>query len=363
MLRVAQVGLGMRGKQWAQVVRENAGTQAVAYVDLNLNAVKQWVQEGGGEETACFGDLAEALDTTTPDVLLVATPPEGHYEQIMLALERGIPVLAEKPLTEELAKAVGLVQEAERRNLQLMVGMNFRYVPSHQMIKRILSERQLGEPSFAQFTYLRHREGRRPDLNKYALASKQIMLMEQSIHHLDVMRYCYDREVEWVAADAWNPPWSVYQDDGNASVLLRFGGGLHVNYIGTYTAGWNAFDFRWRTDCSGGVLIQKDQFGGLYAARFSPELAFSGRLFQAAAAAEPLEAVEVRPVEPDIDDTRGLLAEFIAAVSEGRPVACSGKDHLKTLVLVRACIEAAKSGQGIHMAEFYAQQGIPQLYR
>jgi predicted dehydrogenase len=41
----------------------------------------------------------------------------------------------------------------------------------------------------------------------------QPMLLEQSIHHLDLMRYCYDDEVESVLAETWNPAWSVYQDD------------------------------------------------------------------------------------------------------------------------------------------------------
>ena len=99
---------------------------------------------------------------------------------------------------EDIAEAVDLVDQAGRRNLQLMVGMNFRYLPVHQAIRRMIMEEQLGAPSFAHFTYLRHRDGRRADLNKHCLTQKQPMLIEQSIHHLDLMRYCYGREVEWV---------------------------------------------------------------------------------------------------------------------------------------------------------------------
>ena len=356
MIRIAQVGVGVRGKQWARVIREEPNAAVVAYVDLRFPALKQEMAEFG-EAVPCFNDLAQALDETKPDAVLLATPPEGHREQAMMAFERGMHALVEKPLTEDLAEAIHLVREAERRNLQLMVGMNFRYLPTHQAIRRTISGGQLGQPSFAQFSYLRHRDGRRADLNKYCLTQKQPMLMEQSIHHLDLMRYCYGREVEWVQADTWNPPWSTYQDDSNVSVLLCFEGGLRVNYLGTWTAAWNKFDFRWRTDCSGGVLIQKAQFDDLYMARFSPELALSGGRFKAEA--EPLEPVRLKPAEYFIDDTRGLLAEFVEALGASKPVETSGEDHLKTLALILACIESGKTGQRVQMSEFYRKHDVP----
>ena len=39
------------------------------------------------------------------------------------------------------------------------------------------------------------------------------MLWEQSIHHFDLMRYCYQAEVRSVQATTWNPPWSLYRDE------------------------------------------------------------------------------------------------------------------------------------------------------
>lgn len=356
MLKIVQAGFGIRGQQWARVVRDNPEVAIVAYVARHLGALRQRVTEFGDGSVPCFDNLAQALDETKPDALLLVTPPEGHYQQIMQAFERDIHVLVEKPLTEDLRQAVALVEEARRRGLQLMVGMNFRYLPSHQAIRRIMQEKKLGEPSFAQFMYIRHRDGRRADLNKYCLTMQQPMLLEQSIHHLDLMRYCYNREVESVLADTWNPPWSTYKDDSNVSVLLRFEGGLRVNYLGTWTAGWNKFDFRWRTDCSGGVLIQKDQFGDLWMARFSPELALTGERFKDEA--EPLVPVALERAEPFVDDTRMLLSDFVKAIREGRAVETSGEDHLRSLALVFACVEAAQSGQRVDLRDFYRRYGI-----
>jgi len=192
---------------------------------------------------------------------LLVTPPEVHHEQAMLSFEYGHHVLCEKPLTEELAEAIDVVQAAENHGLQLMVGMNFRYLPCSQAVRRMIREQRFGAPGYGHFAYHRHRDGRRTDLNDYPLTMKQPMLLEQSIHHLDLMRYCYDAEVEAVAADTWRPSWSTYADDCCVSILLRFEGGLHVNYIGTWTGGWNRFVFQWRTDCPKGAIIQKASSG------------------------------------------------------------------------------------------------------
>jgi predicted dehydrogenase len=355
MIRIIQAGVGVRGSTWARIIHEEPRAELAALADPRFPALESDLGRLA-DGVPCFQDLASALDATQADAVLLATPPAGHHQQATMAYERGLHVLAEKPLAEDLEEARLLVQEAERRNLQLMVGMNFRYLPAHQAVRRLLAEGEIGAASFAQFTYLRYRDGRRADLNKHCLTQEQPMLVEQSIHHLDLMRYCYQQEVEWLQADTWNPSWSTYRDDSNVSALLCFKDGLRVNYLGTWTAAWNQFDFRWRTDCTGGVLVQKHQFDDLYLARFRTELGLEGARFKQDA--EPLEPVELEPVEYFVDDTRGLLAEFVAALEGGRPVVTSGQDHLKTLGLTLACIESSRTGSRVYMDEFFRRHEL-----
>lgn len=358
-IRIIQVGVGVRGAHWARVIGQDDRATVVAYVDLRLEVARQKAIEWGQPKTPCFAHLAEAVAAVECDAVLLVTPPEGHFEQTMLAFERGRHVLCEKPLVETLAEAIELVGQAERRRLHLMVGMNFRYLPVSQMIRRFIREQRFGLPGYGHFVYLRHRHGRRPDLNDYPLTMAQPMLLEQSIHHLDLLRYCYGVEVKALTADTWRPDWSTYADDCCVSVLLQFEGGLRVNYLGTWTSGWNQFHFQWRTDCPGGVIIQQAQFGDLHTVEFQPHLAGEGKLFKGSGEAEPLQPIPLASSEDFIDDTRGLLNEFVEAVATGRAVETSGQDHLKTLSLVLACIEAAQTRQWIQMVDFYQRQGIP----
>jgi myo-inositol 2-dehydrogenase / D-chiro-inositol 1-dehydrogenase len=362
-IRIVQVGLGVRGIQWARVIREDPRTLNVAYVRQRVDVARAQVKEWG-EDAPCFASLEDALEDVRADAVLLVTPPEGHHGQALTAFSHGCHVLAEKPLAEDMSEAIDIVRQAERHGLQLMVGMNFRYLATSQALRRIFQEQAFGAPGFGQFTYLRNRDGKRPDLNKYPLTMRQPMLLEQSVHHLDLMRYVYSADVTAVSAHTWRPNWSTYDDDCCVSALLQFrrradGLALEANYMGTWTAGWNRFTFRWRTDCTAGVVIQNAQFEDLRVARLRPGLGMGGVLFKTGEDVEPLEPYPLPPCEPFIDDTRGLLDEFVNALEDRALLATTGKDHLKTLGLTVACIESSQTGQRVYLPDFHRRQGVP----
>jgi predicted dehydrogenase len=358
-VRILQAGMGVRGTQWAQIIRAHPRAENVAYMhpqpELGRKILKKWSES----EKPLFGDFEEALQSVKPDAVLLATPPEFHHAQVLAAFKHGCHVLCEKPLSEEFEESIDMVTQADRYHKLLMVGHNFRYLACSQKLREMIASRELGTPGYGHFVYLRNRDGRRPDLNKYPLTMKQPMLLEQSIHHLDLMRYCYQDEVISVSADTWRPNWSVYQNDCCVSALLTFRSGLRANYMGTWTSGWNRFSFEWRTDCSGGVIIQKAQFSDLYSARLTPGLAQEGLLFKTSGDVEPLQPVPLEATEAFRDDTRLMLNEFVEALEDGKALVTSGKDHLKTLGLTLACVEAAETGSRITMDHFYHNHGIP----
>jgi predicted dehydrogenase len=326
---------------WASIVGQVAGVELSGVVEVNPATLAAFGVEH--PHVPRFADLAEALTATASDAVLLVTPPDGHLAQARQIFAAGLPLLAEKPLTLDLAEAVQIVDLAAAAHLPLMVGLNFRYLPVSQKIRELVMTEALGAPGFGHFTYQRNRDGRQPRLNKYPLTMRHPMMLEQSIHHLDLIRYCYGREVESVLCRTWNPPWSMYAHDSNVSCLLRLTGGLVVNYLGTWTGGWNELRFEWRTDCANGVIVQRELFADLAAAR---------------TADKTLTPIELAPCEPFYDDSAALLRAFVAHVRDGAPVECSGADHLVTLALCFAAIESSATGRAVAMADFCARHGI-----
>ena len=348
-LRTLIVGVGTRGRHWVRLVHEEPGTIPVGYVDPKPVGL-DWVQERYDEPPdRCFAGMTEALQVTKPDLVVLATPPMGHLEEAREIFEAGCDLLAEKPLTMEFAETLEILRLAEESGQRLMVGLNFRYLPTTIRAKELIRD-EIGLPSFARFIYWRHRDGRRPGINKYPLSMHQPMLYEQSIHHLDLFRYTYDAEVERVWCRCHNPPWSMYRDDATVSTLLEMktpasDRTILVDYFGTWMARSQVNEFHWRTDCDLGALLQREQFSDLH-------VMYPGDH-------EPRRQ-DIPDIEHFVDDTRGLLADVCRQIQDGvqRPHP-SGVDHMKTMALTVACEESHVTGESVEMADFYRRHNVP----
>ena len=357
-MRVVLIGAGVRGRTWAKVCAEASGVELVGILDQDESRAESVREEHPEPGPVVYPDLSSAIRGAAPDAVIVSTPPDSHHALVGTAFAAGKHVLCEKPLSDDIDEVIDLVRRARENDLILMVGMNFRYLLTSQRIRQVVQERQLGELGYAQFTYVRHRDGNRDDLNDYPLTMPYPMLLEQSIHHFDLLRYCYGSEVESLVADSWRPSWSTYEKDCCVSVLFRFENGARVNYLGTWTASWNKMGFSWRTEFTSGVLIQRSQFDDLARIDFEPELGLSGARFKTEDEAEPCRVEDLPPCIPFIDDSRLLLAEFTKAVSgEAEPVT-TGRDHLHSLCLVQACIESFETGSWVNLDALYKKLGI-----
>jgi len=334
-LRTLLVGLGARGRYWAQVMHAEPRCSVVGYVDPAPEALESANASFGVRPsfTTLDAALAELGDV---EALVLATPPSGREAQLRAAAERGLPVLVEKPLALDLNEAARFVALAEQAGIPLMVGLNFRYLAVTIERMRLYREGTVGTPAFARFTYERWRDGYRPGINRYPLTMEHPMLWEQSIHHFDLLRYVYGADAETVACRAWNPSWSMYAHETNVAALFTFRGGLIANYQGTWQSGWSTPGFEWRSDCTEGVVTQFDQFGELrYARRSESELT----------------AVPLPPHEIWVTETAGLLRAFVATVLDAAPLECSARDHLASLAMVEACIRSSRDGSVVSIPD------------
>jgi predicted dehydrogenase len=338
------IGLGTRGKMWAKVIADDAHSSIAAAVDPDPDARDAFVAAHPG--VPVFATLVSALESEKFHAAVLVTPPDGHLSQCETLFAAGLPILAEKPLTVQLEEAVAIIDLADQYALPLSVGLNFRFLPVHQKQRELLTSEVLGTVGFGEFIYRRNRDGRRPGINKYPLTMWQPMMLEQSIHHLDLIRYCYGREVESIMCRTWNPPWSMYASDANVHALLTLEGGIAINYFGTWSGGWNEPGFEWRTDCQDGVIIQRELFSDLgYAKKADKELT----------------PIALESAEAFYDDSAALLKAFVSAIENGSPVPCDGRDHLRTLALCFAGIESSETGRAIVMEEYFREHQLSRL--
>ena len=94
-----------------------------------------------------FKSYREMIDNSSGlfDILYVATPVETHYEIVKYAIEKGIRVLCEKPITSNLGELKELLLIAKERKVFLMEAMWMSTLPTMQKAKELVRSGIIGE--------------------------------------------------------------------------------------------------------------------------------------------------------------------------------------------------------------------------
>src|SRR3954471_22150683 len=108
-MKVILVGAGVMGRNHIRVLREVAGAEVLAVVDVDL-AGAQAVGEHYG--VPAYDDLEWVIDHLRPDAAIAAVPTARHHEVALTLLRRGIHVLVEKPIASTVEEGEEMVAVA-----------------------------------------------------------------------------------------------------------------------------------------------------------------------------------------------------------------------------------------------------------
>lgn len=142
------VGIGVIGYgYWGpNLVRNFACSDSSRVVSVSdLDPAKLAVSKRLHPEVVTTPDYRDLLRDPKIDAIAIATPVHSHYELALAALRAGKHVFVEKPLAPTSDQARRLIEEADRRNLVLMVDHTFLYTPAVQKIRELVHEGALGE--------------------------------------------------------------------------------------------------------------------------------------------------------------------------------------------------------------------------
>jgi predicted dehydrogenase len=121
-LPIGVIGTGALGRHHARHLASLEEARLVGVYDLDAACGRAVAEE---LETTSFPDLDALLDQV--EAVTVAVPTPAHLAVGLRALERGVPVLMEKPLAATVDEADALIGAAQRGGLQLQVGHIERY--------------------------------------------------------------------------------------------------------------------------------------------------------------------------------------------------------------------------------------------
>lgn len=121
-LPVGVIGVGALGRHHARHLADLDHVRLVGVYDIDSDRAAEVASSLG---TNAFRELDQLLGQI--EAVTVAVPTPAHAEVGLRALERGVPVLMEKPLASTLGEADRLIAAARRHQVQLQVGHIERY--------------------------------------------------------------------------------------------------------------------------------------------------------------------------------------------------------------------------------------------
>lgn len=222
------VGLiGLKGHQGTILngLQAMPDARLVAVCDDNegkLAGVADW--PSADPETRTFTDPIAMLDTVEMDIVGICGTDAERAPMILAAAERGIHVLAEKPLAMNLNELEQVRRALAESGIHLSMLLTMRYEPPYQTMRRLVAEGVIGDVCLATMQKS-YRLGDRPQWQRDRATFSGIIPFI-GIHALDLIRWTTGRE--FVAGAAWcanvgHPEMGDLEDSASVAVGLDTG--------------------------------------------------------------------------------------------------------------------------------------------
>ena len=182
-IRAAFVGTG--GRSWTHIERLNefGDVELVGFMDvIPERAREKQARTGQGK---AYDNYIQMLEEAKPDVLYVCVPPGEHGVIEREAIARGIHIFVEKPMALSMSMAEEICALAKEKNLVTCIGFQDRYLDIVAQAREWMAGHQVGLVDGAWVGGLPGP----PWYPKYATCGGQ--LLEQNIHHFDMLRYLF----------------------------------------------------------------------------------------------------------------------------------------------------------------------------
>ncbi len=327
--KVAVIGTGSMGKNHARVYWEMPDVEFVGISDADAEKAAALGKKYG---VPVFSNYREMLDKQKPDAVTIAVPTVLHHEVALEAINRGIHVLLEKPISMEIEQGEDIIQKAAEKGVTLQIGHIERFNPAIITLQQELDKKVLGKLYYLES----HRVGPYP-----ARINDVGVIIDLAVHELDIMRHIGQSEITRVYAETERRIHTAHED--LISATLRMGNGI----IGTIS-------INWLTPTKIRELLVIGELGMFKVDYLTQDLYFYENSSAKGSEWETFQILrgvsEGKIIKYSFNKKEPLRTEqeaFLAAVNGTQPVPVSGQDGLKALILARKMIESGQTHQSV----------------
>jgi predicted dehydrogenase len=341
-LKFSVVGTGVGGSFISGAASELAkdGVLELAGVVARSRAkTEQFARKYGFK--AAYTDIYEMLSLEKPDILAISTPHYTHFQIALEAIESGVNVLVDKPMTLNLKEADELIRRAESRGVKLGVILEFRFDDNSKFVKSLVDGGALGKMVMGEAVVEWYRTeeyyAKNPWRGRIATEGGGA-LINQAIHTIDLLLWIMG-EPESVWAKISTVGHNIEVEDLAVAIVKFKNGSLGV--IQASTATYPGLPTRLEFHgLKGTVIVEGDEVKFMKLMEEPPSLKLLVKK------AEGLKAWE-KPEAVPVENHKRLLKDFVDAIVEDRKPKIDGREGRRSLELIRAIYRSSATGEAV----------------
>ncbi|WP_255171443.1 Gfo/Idh/MocA family protein [Natrononativus amylolyticus] len=202
------------GYRHARAFDSVEGCRLVACADVVSDHARDFGAAFDLPDDGVFTDLESMLDTASPDVVSICTPPSTHVDLVEACVDHDAvrAVHCEKPLAPTMGESRRLVELGAGDDVQLTINLQNRCSDGAAAIKSAIDGGEIG------------------DLERVEIGRQD--LLQTGLHHLDLANYVLgDEPVEWIVGQIDYPDEHIWYTDMPAEVqglgMWEYESGVH----------------------------------------------------------------------------------------------------------------------------------------
>ena len=217
VIKIGVIGYGYWGPNLVRNMFEVPDTSVVAVSDMRWDRLRH--VSSRYPSLFVSTDYRNLIDDPDIDAIAIATPVHAHYELALEALQAGKHVFIEKPMTSTSEQALRLIDEADRRNLVVMVDHTFVYTGAVRKIKQVVASGMLGDVYYYDSTRI-----------NLGLFQRDVdVIWDLAVHDLAIMNYILPSVPCAVAATGINHVMGGTENLAYLTVFFELNLIAHVN--------------------------------------------------------------------------------------------------------------------------------------
>jgi predicted dehydrogenase len=269
-----------------------------------------------------YRDVETMLAKARPDVVSVCTPPAIHLQGTRAAVERGIPVLCEKPLSHDLRTAREMAKMAERKGVLLMTALCHRFHGPMVQLKKLIGTGRLGRLLHFQNRFAFRFGGVQDTWFVVPEVAGGGILIDTEVHAIDLFRYLVGEVTSVSAQVSTMLPISV---EDSAVVMMWSAEGVP----GVVSCSW--------VSPPGEATVQ------VFGSEGTAVIDYGAENAQLRYRLAGEDAWTLVPYDGP-DRFENETAHFLACVAEGKPTRVDGYEGAQVIAIIEAAYRAARDG-------------------